>query len=182
MMNKTTLEGLEEALERLEQIDGVYSWGHLLFEVREALAEPDWYEEAMRLGGLNAKHVGELKQLRAEPVKHEVNQEPVGEMIDKNGYKGAAWYCEPPITGTKLYAAPIDAKAIREAVRAEAFTEAKEHFSKQLVGFRASVREQALEEAAKVCEEGTGNAVQANVLKVLRQERERIAEAIRGLK
>ena len=38
-MNKTTLEGLEEALERLEQIDGVYSWGHLLYEVREALAE-----------------------------------------------------------------------------------------------------------------------------------------------
>ena len=38
-MNKTTLESLEEALERLEQIDGMYSWAHLLYEVREALAE-----------------------------------------------------------------------------------------------------------------------------------------------
>lgn len=38
-MNKTTLEGLEKALERLEHIDGVYSWGDLLCEVREALAE-----------------------------------------------------------------------------------------------------------------------------------------------
>ena len=38
-MNKTTLEGLEEALERLEQIDDKYSWGHLLFEVREELSK-----------------------------------------------------------------------------------------------------------------------------------------------
>lgn len=40
-MNKTTLESLEEALERLEHIDGKYSWAHLLYEVREALAEPE---------------------------------------------------------------------------------------------------------------------------------------------
>ena len=40
-MNKTTLESLEEALERLEQIDGMYSWAHLLYEVREALAEQE---------------------------------------------------------------------------------------------------------------------------------------------
>jgi len=43
-MNKTTLESLEEALERLEQIDGMYSWAHLLYEVREALAEQELYE------------------------------------------------------------------------------------------------------------------------------------------
>ena len=48
--------------------------------------------------------------------------------------------------------------------------------------FAELVRAEALEEAAKVCDEGTGNAVQTDVLKVLRQERERIAEAIRGLK
>ena len=43
-MNKTTLESLEEALERLEQIDGMYSWAHLLYEVREALAEQEKQE------------------------------------------------------------------------------------------------------------------------------------------
>jgi len=48
-VNKTTLEGLEEALERLEQIDGVYSWGHLLFEVREALAEQTQLQQAKEM-------------------------------------------------------------------------------------------------------------------------------------
>ena len=43
-MNKTTLEGLEEALERLEHIDGVHSWGDLLCEVREALADQNKQE------------------------------------------------------------------------------------------------------------------------------------------
>jgi hypothetical protein len=38
------------------------------------------------------------------------------------------------------------------------------------------------EKAAKVCEQGTGNAVQTGILEVLLQERGRIAAAIRGLK
>lgn len=42
--------------------------------LREALAEPqvDWKEEAMRLGGLNAKHVGELRKLEAEQAEQEL--------------------------------------------------------------------------------------------------------------
>ena len=49
--------------------------GDLMADLREALAEPqvDWQEEAMRLGGLNAKHVGELRKLKAEQAE----QEPV---------------------------------------------------------------------------------------------------------
>ena len=45
-----------------------------------------------------------------------------------------------------------------------------------------AIRAEALEEAAKVCEQGTGDAVQTDVLKALWKERERIAEVIRGLK
>lgn len=56
---------------------------------------------------------------------------------------------------TALYAAPVDAKAIRA---------------------------EALEEAAKVCEQGTGDAIQTETLKLLLQERGRIASVIRGLK
>jgi hypothetical protein len=41
-------------------------------------------------------------------------QEPVGEMIDKAGYKGAAWYLEPPTTGTQLYAAPVRTKDLTD--------------------------------------------------------------------
>ena len=59
--------------------------------------------------------------------------------------------------------------------------EMREAYEKGIKEFE-SIRAEALEEAAKVCEGGTGNAVQANVLKALRQERERIAEVIRGLK
>ena len=75
---------------------------------------------------------------------------------------GRSYMGEPVIP-----AAPVDAKAIR----AEAFAGAKEHFSKQLVGFRASVREQALEEAAKMAE--------AYVARGIGME---MATAIRGLK
>ena len=84
-MNKTTLEGLEEALERLEQIDGKYSWGHLLFEVREALSEPDM-KECRHCGFLCkpnpdeskpwyplSDHIPDATKMVAEPVK----QEPV---------------------------------------------------------------------------------------------------------
>jgi len=97
-MNKTTLEGLEEALERLEQIDGVYSWGHLLFEVREALAE----------------------QNKQEPVAIVVEVDRHGDATVVSG----AWQLD----GGKhtFYVAPVSA----EAIRAE-----------------------ALEEAAKVCDE-----------------------------
>lgn len=52
----------------------------------------------------------------------------------------------------------------------------------ELERFAALVRAEALEEAAKVCEQGTGDAVQTDVLKALWKERERIAEVIRGLK
>jgi len=45
-----------------------------------------------------------------------------------------------------------------------------------------AIRAEALEEAAKWCEQGTGDAVQTETLKLLLQERGRIASVIRGLK
>ena len=74
-MNKTTeaLKLAEEAL--IKTISGCKAMGWTTIEqekalavIREELAEPDWKEEAMRLAGLNAKHVGEIKQLKSEPV------------------------------------------------------------------------------------------------------------------
>ena len=114
-MNKTTLEGLEEALERLEQIDGVYSWGHLLFEVRDALADhPMDYEQGF-VDGVEAQLV--------EPVK----QEPVAWVP-----KQTSWFFNSAANGigqfshikrdeyvVPLYAAPVDAKAIRAEERKE---------------------------------------------------------------
>lgn len=48
--------------------------------------------------------------------------------------------------------------------------------------FAALVRAETLEEAAKLCEQGTGDAIQTETLKLLLQERGRIASVIRGLK
>jgi hypothetical protein len=53
---------------------------------------------------------------------------------------------------------------------------------KALEKLMKTIRAEALEEAAKVCEQGTRDAVQTDVLKALWKERERIAEVIRGLK
>ena len=102
-----------------------------------------------------------IREALAEPVK----QEPVGEvdlhkelgqlrwMGGDEGWDNAIHAVRKRLE--ELYAAPVDAKAIRA---------------------------EALEEAAKVCEQGTGDAVQTDVLKALWKERERIAEVIRGLK
>ena len=105
-MNKTTLEGLEEALERLEQIDGKYSWAHLLFEVREALAEPVKPKECAK--GCPENTVCNYCQ-RAEPVKQEpeklieeIKMKPIAYLIDgelrvEADYAGKIYYSEKPI-------------------------------------------------------------------------------------
>ena len=49
-----------------------------------------------------------------EALAEQAEQEPVGEMIDKAGYKGAAWYLEPPTTGTQLYASPVRTKDLTD--------------------------------------------------------------------
>ena len=54
--------------------------------------------------------------------------------------------------------------------------------SEKLERFAALVRAETLEEAAKLCEQGTGDAIQTETLKLLLQERGRIASVIRGLK
>jgi len=95
-----------------------------------------------------------IREALAQPVK----QEPVAWW---NG-KETAWF-EHELCGWQapdgctipLYAVPVSA----EAIRAE-----------------------ALEEAAKLCEQGTGDAIQTETLKLLLQERGRIASVIRGLK
>ena len=93
---------------------------------------------------------------KTEPVKHEVHQEPVGEMIDKNGYKGAAWYCEPPITGTQLYAAPVDAKAILETERkrhAFELSMQEELFADKAEAIRAEERQRCIKAIRKAHDE-----------------------------
>lgn len=70
-MNKTTLESLEEALERLEQIDGMYSWAHLLYEVRDALAEHDLHDVRCECCGYmthHREHMGCIRAAYAAPV------------------------------------------------------------------------------------------------------------------
>ena len=187
-MNKKTLEGLEEALERLEHIDGVYSWGHLLFEVREALAKPQIttpdvcgevcarsklcygcgksFDEAL------ADHSGDANEMVAEPVwilpggglvgkAEPVKQEPVAwaTKISKAFFNSPAngvfqvSHLMRDEYNVPLYASPVDAKAIRA---------------------------EALEEAAKLCEEGTAlTAFQSKDCYSYARNR---AVAIRGLK
>ena len=139
-MNKTTLEGLEEALERLEQIDGMYSWGHLLFEVREALADyPMDYEQGF-VDGVEAQLVEPvLKECRhcgflCKPNPDESKpwypltdpvQEPVAwAYFDADGSFMDALNRQHGAYQTPLYAAPVEAQAIR----AEALEEAAKAF------------------------------------------------------
>ena len=119
VMKKTTLEGLEEALERLEQIDGKYSWGHLLFEVREALSEPDM-KECRHCGFLCkpnpdeskpwyplSDHIPDATKMVAEPVKQEPVAYLCGGYID-NFPTGRYETCEATDYGAfPVYAAPV---------------------------------------------------------------------------
>jgi hypothetical protein len=101
-MNKTTLEGLEEALERLEQIDGVYSWGHLLFEVRETLAKrPVDYDQGFVDGFVDGfetqvseqDHIANAGKMIAEPKCSDHPDAPHG--FDRNASHNADRYvCE----------------------------------------------------------------------------------------
>jgi len=168
-MNKTTLESLEEALERLEQIDGMYSWAHLLYEVREALAEQEKqepvvyyayatikeYEElagfsvsqAFRAGWNMARTTNSMLGINAAPVQP-VKQKPVAwAYFDADGTFMDALDRQHGAYQTPLHAEPVSA----EAIRAE-----------------------ALEEAAKVCRTAQAQGIQSI--------REAIEEAIRGLK
>jgi hypothetical protein len=209
-MNKTTeaLKLAEEALERLEQIDGVYSWGHVQEAVREALAEkiPEWvdvddYEEPVkhserywlheinnaRADGYERGYMA-AKKLYAEPVK----QEPVAWLFqhEETGrtlcvdVQQVQWNFEknnPRLQKIHpLYAAPVDAKAIRE--------ERDSMWLAQMEFEEKRVRAEALEEAAKVCDD------YENRLEGMRDEdyqceiagrqmgAKRCAAAIRGLK
>ena len=67
------LEALEEMFHSNSTKVAVEKYNIAHTALREALAEPqvDWYEEAMRLAGLNAKHVGELRKLEAEQTEQE---------------------------------------------------------------------------------------------------------------
>ena len=83
-MNKLE-QSARQALMYLEESQGFRDGlNKAITALREALAEPqvDWKEEAMRLGGLNAKHVGELRKLEAEQAE----QEPVAWMNEINGF------------------------------------------------------------------------------------------------
>ena len=81
---------MQQALEALELIANVSAmdyeyqrWAKTgLAALREALSEQqvDWKEEAMRLAGLNAKNVGELRKLEAEQAE----QEPVAWRCTRN--------------------------------------------------------------------------------------------------
>ena len=99
-MNKQieALKLAEEALVRIEQIDGVYSWADALDAVREALAEP-YAETNETCSDLNIK------------------QEPIGMVI---GGVFEPWNDDVLSGAWELYAAPVDAKTIR----AEALEEA----------------------------------------------------------
>ena len=174
-MNKTTeaLKLAEEALVMYCEHGAIFKPNETLAAIREALA--DHVEQSLTtvvepvkqepvawayidadgsfMDALDRQHGAYQTPLYAAPAQP-VKQEPVAWRYNSNGdwiYKDRkVWDAAEP-----LYAAPVDAKAIRA---------------------------EALEEAAKVCEQGTGNAVKTGVLKVLLQERDRIAAAIRGLK
>lgn len=76
------------------------------------------------------------------------------ELAEKAGFGISNQYKTPEVLDGDGYGfITNEIEAFADLVRAEALAEAKEHFGKQLVGFRASVREQSLEEAAKVAEE-----------------------------
>ena len=184
-MNKTTeaLKLAEEALDLAQGSHGVMlmsnpphdAWVYrgverriskALAAIRLALAEPDdldWITpEAVFEAKLKAHGI---PNPTAEPVK----QEPFCYLRQTSSEQNPphGWAVHFGSGEVSLYREPVDTKAIR----AEALIEAKEHFSKQLVGFRASVREQALEEAAKMAE--------AYVARGIGME---MATAIRGLK
>ena len=107
-MNKTTLESLEEALERLEQIDGMYSWAHLLYEVREALAEQELYEPEGRCKECLAYN-GHLDYCsKASPVSVEA-----AVLAER---EACANVCEEVNTANKGF--PLNAKTYAAAIRA----------------------------------------------------------------
>jgi hypothetical protein len=173
-MNKTT-EALKLAEEALESCDaGDYSTGHVihpsfnnktvdeaLAAIREALAEqiPEWVD------------VDDYE----EPVKQEpvawVNEHGMFTTI-KNEY-GEEWL--------PLYAAPVDAKAILE-------TERKRHafelsMQEELFADNAkAIRAEALEEAAKVCDEEAKSWARLNAQDEEGYGASQCAAAIRGLK
>jgi len=102
---------------------------------------------------------------------------------------GTPCWCNPemtykdPINGTEVFVhKEIQMnneeiiKAVKNSLNIYSFT------AEALEKLMESIRAEALEQAAKVCEQGTGDAVQTDVLKALWKERERIAEVIRGLK
>ena len=182
-MNKTT-EALKLMMEALEmQIHGAGSIIHskLAWQAgHEALAEPVKQEPVAveqsapygfcpicrragvsRERGINGNDTcvighkyASSEAIPAEPVK----QEPVAIVVEVDRHGDAtvvsgAWQLDG---GTHtFYAAPVSTKAIRS---------------------------EALEEAAKLCEQCTGDAIQTETLKLLLQERGRIASVIRGLK
>ena len=65
----------------------------------------------------------------AHEREKQAEQELVGEMVNKAGYKGAAWYLEPPATGTKLYAAPVRTKDLTDAFINELHKDAQDPIS-----------------------------------------------------
>ena len=140
-MNKTT-----EALKLAEEA--------LAFAIEAKWHEPEPYPAEKALAA--------IREALAEPVKQELNwgnnkfmpheqpvkQEPVG-MVKSSEEWGVAdvLIAGLPI-GTKLYAAPVDAKAIQ----ADGFREGYEKGVKGIHEAMAFARAEALEEAAKVCD------------------------------
>ena len=108
---------MQQALEALE-LFGTDDMAYIksdkaITALREALAESqvDWKEEAMRLGGLNAKHVGELRKLEAEQTE----QEPVAwAYIDADGSFMDALDKQHGAYQTPLYAAPVRTKELTD--------------------------------------------------------------------
>ena len=126
-------------------------------------------------------HLRKALAAPVQPVKQsqlaDASLEPVG-VVESNEEWGVAGVLIAGLPiGTKLYAAPVDAKAIREAARAELMAElTKTWGNKHWTAYEEAIRAEALEEAAKVCEEIMEYGEYPDC------EAEQCAAAIRGLK
>ena len=99
---------------------------------------------------ITAQLMSESSSICAEPVKHEVHQEPVA--VVHNTDTPSNWSIIKPglPAGTELYAAPVDANAIIEEL--EITKRCLFQMQEAAKAIREAARAEALKESAKVCD------------------------------